>query len=260
LSFSRIYTFELLILCVQQQERVAIIEPDAGDPDNIDTIIKNAKKKAPLSFTKLYEAIQHGTADSFISKLQVNLRQMRSMTLKRKEEFPVEVVLHVLSLYRQLITVYLDTEALRQEELSIQSSKMVESCDRHSPLERFKSFFTTFSTPIPTGFQEVFGENVQLAIDCWAALTWQERQKLRSGFLVRDIFKSLDTIRLDACPRLLPLRHSRRTFPDGCSKVSWCHHKVLQFPSWIQQRFLGGPCSKCAGQVLAGVGTPDFLR
>ena len=241
LSFSRIYTFELLILCVQQQASVAIIEPDAGDPEKIDRLIERAKQRAPLSFIRLYAAIQRGTAgtaDFFISKIQGNLRQMQDVTLRRKKEFPVEVVLHVLSLYRQLITVYLDTEALRQEELSIPFSKTVESRDRHSPPEQFKSLFTTFSTPVPTGFQEVFGENVQLAIDCWAALTWQERQKLRSGFLVQDIFKSLDTIQVPGCVfHWMPA-------PDHCP----CVIAEGRFQTDVQ-KFLGAITRSCSSLV-----------
>ena len=227
-----------MTLCVQQQASVAILEPDADDPGNIDMIIKKAKKRAPLSFTRLYEAIPRDAADSFISKLEVNLRKITTMSLQRKEGFPVEVVLHVLSLYRQLITVYLDTEALLQEELSIPYSNMVESRDRHSPHERFKSFFTTFSTPVPTGFQEVFGENVQLAIDCWAALTWQERQKLRSGFLVRDIFESLDTIKVSGCV------FDWMPAPDYCP----CVIADGRFKTDVQ-KFLGAITRSCSSLV-----------
>ena len=129
-----------------------------------------------------------------------NLRPVRTLTLKRQRAFPVEVVLHALSLYQQLITLYFDTEALRLEERTREFSEMVESRDRHSLHGcRFKSLFARISTPVPGSFQEVFGENVQLAIDCWAGLTWQEREKLGCGLLVRDIFQTLDTIKVSDC-------------------------------------------------------------
>jgi hypothetical protein len=180
-----------------QQHVVGIFEPNADAHRLIENGI-NAARRRNSSYERLVSALHEITTEPFVCQIKKNLLKIQQRSQVLKASFPAETVLTVLSYYCKLLHLYLTKEALCLLESSTEYAAMLKSRDRQQ-CEQFGCLFTEISESVPLPFLQAFGEHVDLAIECWAKLAWPDRERLSAGFLIREIFKELDTIQVANC-------------------------------------------------------------
>ena len=192
------------------QGPIYILEP--VDPKIIEDMIKIANSRAGPTYPSLLSALNRDSSDTFLLHLKVNLQKLEKRSQEIKAAFPAGAVLNAISCYHQLVQLYFTKADLHLLESSVEFTEMIETHDLRK-CQGFECLFAAFSVPVPRPFLQAFCTNVDLAIACWSALAWPERERLTAGFLIQEIFNTLDTIKVDKC------MFSWRPAPECCPCV-----------------------------------------
>ena len=175
-----------------------VLEPHEDDPDKIQQMISVlSERNGRASINHLTLALRNLKSELFCSHLADTLRPVESRSKETRKIFPVDTVLKSLTIYSQLLQLYLAKEELQSLEASGKLAVIIPPGDQ-TEVARFKELFSRISFPLPQSVMKAFGANVELAIECWARLGWKDRACLSAVFLVRDMFNLLESITMDS--------------------------------------------------------------
>ena len=218
---------------------MAVLEPHEGDPDRIQRMVARLSERVGrTSFSHLTAALRDQGSELFCSHLASTLKPVEARSTDTKSRFPVTAVLEALTIYSQLLLLYLAKEEIKSLEASGKLAGIFQPRNQ-TDVVLFKKLFSSISFPVPQPLMQAFGTNVDLAIACWSRLAWADRACLSAVFLVRDMFNLLERITIDGVPLSWK--------PDLSSRPCAIADGVLEEENVLL--FLSAIAKACNGQI-----------